>query len=75
MGTIIGRRFGWLGALLALALVHAAVRAGDEARKDQAGSGASEKLSSQSATTSRSVRSFRLIARAATSRRRRGAAT
>ena len=25
MGTIIGRRFGWMGALLALALVHAAV--------------------------------------------------
>ena len=39
MGTIIGRRFGWFGSLLALAML-CTLRscAGDETKKDQAGS-------------------------------------
>jgi len=37
MGTMIGKRSGWLGALLALVFLQTAARAGDETKKDKAG--------------------------------------
>ena len=70
MGTTWGNRCRWMGALLALLVVPAAIARGGRTEKDKAG----RVPRSRSATTSKFARCSRRIARDATSPPRRGAA-